>query len=162
MDKSERRFFQGEVLVPGWIPPHLIKIPKADAFTKVLELRGRLPDSSLAGYTLSCEIEVKDSNPFSLAKPLHQNVVAGAGSSTPEPLVSLFDVHCAGIRKSIHETFVAPSLLSSPVFGWSNLRKAQEERKPRLADLVDPHFMPWCVQFGYDLEKAIKWMKNLR
>ena len=111
--------------------------------------------------TLVGEIEVKDSNPFSLAKPLHQNVAAGAGSSTPEPLVSLLDVHSAGIGKSIHETFVAPKVLrTSPVFGWSNLRKVQEERKQRLADLVDPHFMPLCVQFGFDWLKAIKWMER--
>ena len=136
MVQSERRFFQGEVLVPGWIPPHLIKIPKVDAFNKILELRGRLPDSSLVECTLIGEIEVKDSNPFSLAKPLHQNVAAGAGSSTPEPLVSLLDVHSAEIGKSIHETFVAPNLLSSPVFGWSKLRRAQEERKQRLHAVV--------------------------
>ncbi len=175
---SERRFFQGEVLVPGWIPPHLIRIPKADAFTNVLELRGRLPDSSLTGYTLSCEIEVKDSNPFSLAKPLHQNVAAGAGSSTPEPLVSLLDVHSAGFGKGIQETFAAskglrtsrgfwwlktaPKVLKSPraVVGWSNLRKTQEERKQRLANLVDPDFMPLCEQVAYDLKKALDWMKR--
>ena len=28
---SEKSFFQGEVLVPDCIPPHLIKIPKVDA-----------------------------------------------------------------------------------------------------------------------------------
>ena len=49
---SEKSFFQGEVLVPDWIPPHLIKIPKVDAFANSLELRGRLPDSALVGCTL--------------------------------------------------------------------------------------------------------------
>ena len=48
VDQSLRAFFQGEVLVPDWIPPHLIKIPKTDVFTKSLELGGRLPDSRLA------------------------------------------------------------------------------------------------------------------
>ena len=104
--QSERRFFQGEVLVPGWIPPHLIKIPKVDAFNKILELRGRLPDSSLVVCTLGSEIGVKDSKPSSL--PFHQTVALEQGSSAPEPLVSLLDVHSAGIGKSIHETFVTP------------------------------------------------------
>ena len=44
---SERVFFQGEVLVPDCIPPHLIKIPKVGARARPLEFRGRLPDSSL-------------------------------------------------------------------------------------------------------------------
>jgi hypothetical protein len=66
---NEQRFFQGEVLVPDWIPPHLIKIPKVDAFTKPLELRGSLPDPNLVGCTLSGnEIGAKDST-FSSIKP---------------------------------------------------------------------------------------------
>ena len=121
---SEKPFFQGEVLVPDCIPPHLIKIPKVDAFTGLLELRGRLPDSSLAGCTLSGEIGVKDSS--SLATPLHHTVAAGAGSSTPEPLVSLLEVHSAGFGKSNHETFAAPKMLrTGRGFRWANLRKAR-------------------------------------
>ena len=30
VDQNLRPFFQGEVLIPDWIPPHLIKIPKVD------------------------------------------------------------------------------------------------------------------------------------
>ena len=98
---SERVFFQGEVLVPDCIPPHLIKIPKVGARARPLEFRGRLPDSSLVVCTLSSEIGVKDSKPSSL--PFHQTVALEQGSSAPEPYV-----HSAGIGKSIHETFVAP------------------------------------------------------
>ena len=42
------------------------------------------------------------------------------------------------------------------VVGWSNLRKAHEERKQKLADLVAPDFMPWCEVLGYDEVKAFK------
>ena len=42
--------------------------------------------------------------------------------------------------------------------GWSNLRKAQEERKQKLADLVGPDFMPWCAVLGYDEVKAFKYL----
>ena len=170
---SERVFFQGEVLVPDCIPPHLIKIPKVGARARPLEFRGRLPDSSLVVCTLGSEIGVKDSKPSSL--PFHQTVALEQGSSAPEPLVSLLDVHSAGIGKSIHETFVAPkkvlrtlrvkwpkpaSKVLNPraVVGWSNLRKAQEERKQKLADLVAPDFMPWCEVLGYDEVKAFKYL----
>ena len=49
VDQSLRPFYQGEVLVPEWIPPHLIKFPNVDAFNRRLELRGRLPDPNLVG-----------------------------------------------------------------------------------------------------------------
>jgi len=130
---SEKVFFQGEVLVPDCIPPHLIKIPNVDAFAKPLELRGRLPDS----FLVSAEIGVRDPTTFSLAFPLHHTVAAGAGSSAPEPLISLREVHSARKGERKHETFVAPKML-----GTSNVRKAQEERK--LADLVDRDFVPVC------------------
>ena len=55
VDRSLRHFYQGEVLVPDWIPPHLIKFPKVDAFTNCLELRGRLPDSDLVECALQGE-----------------------------------------------------------------------------------------------------------
>src|SRR5690348_3395335 len=100
---------------------------------KPLEFRGRLRDSSLVGCTLSREIGVKDSNPFSLA--FHHALEQG--SSTPEPLVSLLEVHSAGIGKSNHETFASPRCWELLVF---TLCKAQEERK--LADLVDPDVVP--------------------
>lgn len=35
---SQRPFYQGEVLVPDCIPPHLIKIPNVDAFNRPLEI----------------------------------------------------------------------------------------------------------------------------
>ena len=107
---SEKSFFQGEVLVPDWIPPHLIKIPNVDAFAKSLELRGRLPDSALVGCTLSGKVGVKVSKPSSTTFQLLP-VASGAGSSTPEPLALPFEVHSAGVGKSIHETFVAPKVL---------------------------------------------------
>jgi hypothetical protein len=80
---------------------------------------------------------VRDPTTFSLAFPLHHTVAAGAGSSAPEPLISLREVHSARKGESKHETFVAPKML-----GTSNVRKAQEERK--LADLVDRDFVPVC------------------
>jgi hypothetical protein len=101
-------------------------------------------DSSLVGCTLSGEIGVKDSKPSSL--PFHQNVALEQGSSAPEPLVSLLDVHSAGIGKSNHETFVTPKMLGT------NVRKAQEERK--LADLVDPNFVPVCEQVASTAEAS--------
>ena len=133
---SEKVFFQGEVLVPGCIPPHLIKIPNVDAFAKPLELRGRLPDSFLVGCASSGEIGVRDPTTFSLAFPLHHTVAAGAGSSAPEPLISLREVHSARKGESKHETF-APKMSET-----ANVRKAQEERK--LADLVDRVSVPVC------------------
>jgi len=33
---ARRKFYQGEVLVPAQVPPHLIRIPKVDAFNKPL------------------------------------------------------------------------------------------------------------------------------
>ena len=140
---SEKVFFQGEVLVPGCIPPHLIRIPKVDAMAKPLEFRGRLLDSSLVGCTLSGKIGVKDSKTSSLL--LHQNVALEQGSSAPEPLVSLLDVHSAGVEKGNHETFVAPKML-----GTLKVGKEQEERK--LADLVDPDFVPVCQQVACELD----------
>ena len=110
-----------------------------------MEFRERLPDSSLVGCTLSGEIGVKDSNPFSLA--VHHALEQG--SSTPEPLVSLLEVHSAGTGKSNHETFATP-MGTSRVF---TLCKAQEERK--LADLVDPEVVPLCEQAACALEAAV-------
>ena len=49
--------FIREVLIPEWVPPHLIKIPIVDAFTNRLELRGRLPDSDLVESALKGECE---------------------------------------------------------------------------------------------------------
>jgi hypothetical protein len=161
---SEQRFFQGEVLVPDWIPPHLIKIPKVDAFTKPLELRGSLPEPNLVGCTLSGnEIGVKDSTfssttvdnkPSSTTKPFSTpsnqllTVASGPGTSTPKPLVSPLKVHFAGNGKSIHETFVAPTGLR--FFRLSSLRS---EREKKLAQLVDSHHLLQCAQFLYDADK---------
>jgi hypothetical protein len=159
---SEKSFFQGEVLVPDCIPPHLIKIPKVDAFAKPLELRGRLPDSFLVGCASGREIGVRDPNPSSLPFPLHQTVAAGAGSSAPEPLISLREVHSARIGKSKHETFAAPKPLGNfrivEFSESSNLRKLQRERKQKLENLVDPHHVLQATQFGYDVEKSRAWM----
>ena len=164
--ESERRYFQGEVLVPAWIPPHLIKIPKSDAFTEPLELH-----SSLVGCTLSCEIGGDNApkpfstttKPFSTTKQLLTvlSVAAGGGTSTPKPLVSLRKVHSARIGKSNQETFAAPKALKTRrVFRWSNLQKTQEERKQKLASLVDPdHVLTW-EQFGLGLDLSTKKRKE--
>ena len=69
---AEQRF---EVLVPGWIPPNLIKIPKVDAFVIPLELRGRLPDSNLVECTLRSEIGVRDST-FSTTTQFYHSIAA--------------------------------------------------------------------------------------
>ena len=157
---SERTFFQGEVLVPDWIPPHLIKFPKVDAMAKPLEFRGRLPDSSLVGCACG-EIGVRDSNPFSLANPLHQVVAAGAGSSAPkDPLISL--PHPTEEGNCKHETFVAPKPLGNSrtvVFPeGSKVRKLQREREEKLKNLVDQHHVLQIVQFAYDPKRAKAWM----
>ena len=80
--ESQRPFYQGEVLVPDYIPPHLIKIPNVDAFDRPLEHSGRLPDPNLVMGTLRSETEAKASKPFSTPKQ-HLPIAAGAGSSTP-------------------------------------------------------------------------------
>ena len=135
VDQNLRPFFQGEVLIPEWIPPHLIKIPKADIFTKSLELRGRLPDSSLA---------------LSAKRREHEGLVK---ASEPKPRVSPIEVLSAGHEKSSHETFAAPkSLGKSRSVPWTSnlLTEFQRERKERLFSLVPPH-VPLGTQFGYHL-----------
>jgi ssDNA thymidine ADP-ribosyltransferase, DarT len=107
---SQRPFYQGEVLVPDCIPPHLIKIPNVDAFNRPLEHGGRLPDPNLVVCTLRSETEAKASKPSSTTEQ-HLTVAAGAGTSTPEPRVSPIKVHIAGNGKSNQETFVAPKTL---------------------------------------------------
>jgi hypothetical protein len=136
-----RPFFQGEVLIPEWIPPHLIKIPKVDIFTKSLELRGRLPDSNLALSALRRERE-------GLIK-----------ASEPKPRVSPIEVLSAGNGKSSHETFAAPkSLGKSRTVPWTSnlLTEFQRERKERLFSLVPPHHVPVGTQFGYDLDENFR------
>src|SRR6185312_16660703 len=93
VDQSLRPFFQGEVLIPDWIPPHLIKIPKVDIFTKSLELRGRLPDSNLA---------------LGASRGEREGLIK---ASEPKPRVSPFEALSAGNGKSSHETFAAPKSL---------------------------------------------------
>jgi hypothetical protein len=110
VDQSLRPFYQGEVLVPEWIPPHLIKIPNVDAFNRPLELRGRLPDSNLVECTLKGQVEVKASKPSSTSCNIYP-IAAGAGSSTPEP--HPIEVRSTGNGNGSHETF-APKTLGKP------------------------------------------------
>ena len=141
VDQSLRPFFQGEVLVPDWIPPHLIKIPKVDIFTKSLELRGRLPDSNLAQSALKGERE-------GLIK----------ARSKPKPRVSPLEVLFAGNEKRGHETFAASRTLGklrSVPWASNLLTEFQLERKERLLSLVPPH-VPVGVQFGYDLDEDFR------
>ena len=90
--ESLRPFYQGEVLVPDWVPPHLIKIPKVDAFGHRLELCGRLPDSDL--------VETSRGECEGMAEWRKPRVL-------PEK-----EVISAGNGKSGHETF-APKTLGS-------------------------------------------------
>ena len=139
VEHSLRPFFQGEVLIPEWIPPHLIKIPKVDIFTKSLELRGRLPDSNLA-----------------LSASRREGLIK---ASEPKPRVSPIEVLSAGNGKSSHETFAAPkSLGMSRTVPWTSnlLTEFQRERKERLFSLVPPHHVPVGTQFGYDLDENFR------
>ena len=88
LDQGLRPFFQGEVLIPDWIPPHLIKIPKADIFTKSLELRGRLPDPILAQSASKgeCEGFIKAPEPKPRVSPI-EVLSAGNGKSSNETLL---------------------------------------------------------------------------
>ena len=96
---SQRPFYQAEVLVPDCIPSHLIKIPKVDAFNRMLEHCGRLPDPNLVMCTLRSETEAKASKPSSTTDQF-LTIAAGAGTSTPEPRVSPVEVRIAGNGKS--------------------------------------------------------------
>jgi hypothetical protein len=109
---NQRPFYQGEVLVPDCIPPHLIKIPSVDAFNRPLELSGRLPDPNLVMCTLRSETEAKASKPSSTTEQL-LTIAAGAGTSTPEARVSPLQVLIAGNGKSNQETFVAPETVAT-------------------------------------------------
>jgi hypothetical protein len=152
---SEKSFFQGEVLVPDWIPPHLIKIPNVDAFAKSLELRGRLPDSALVGCTSNGDVGVKVSKPFSTTSPLLP-IASGAGSSTPEPSALPSGVYSAGVGKSIHETFVAPKVLgkiSGCVVGLEPVQ-VSIEREQKLAKPVECEQPPSVVTA---LSKSLSW-----
>jgi hypothetical protein len=130
VDQSLRPFYQGEVLVPEWIPPHLIKIPNVDAFNRPLELRGRLPDSNLVECTLKGQVEVKASKPSSTSCNIYP-IAAGAGSSTPEP--HPIEVRSTGNRNGSHDTF-APKTLGKPrEVPWTSnllteLRRARTEK----------------------------------
>ena len=54
-DESMRRFYQGEVLVPDWIPPHLIRIPHVDAFSQPLRWRQERPPTEAKGVVPKAE-----------------------------------------------------------------------------------------------------------
>src|SRR4051794_38057741 len=100
VDISLRPFFQGEILVPDRVPPHLIKIPNVDAFNRSLELHGRLLGSNLEECTLRGETVVTVPKSFSTTVPL-LTIAAGAGSSTPEPHVLPIEVHLLRMEKVI-------------------------------------------------------------
>jgi hypothetical protein len=140
VDQSLRPFFQGEVLVPDWIPPHLIKIPKVDIFTNSLELSGRLLNSGLAQ---------------SASKGEREGLVK---ASEPKPRVSPIEVIGARNGKSSHETFAASRILGKPrTLPWASnlLTEFQRERKERLFALVPPH-VPVGTQFRYDLDENFR------
>lgn len=156
VDQSLRPFYQGEVLVPEWIPPHLIKIPNVDAFNRRLELRGRLPDPNLVECTLKGQVEVKDSKPSSTSCNFHQ-IAAGAGPSTPEP--HPIEVRSTGNGNGSHETFAAPKTLGivREVPRTSNLlTELRRERQEKLLSLVDHTLVR--DQFEYRLETIVDWM----
>ena len=109
---NQRHFYQGEVLVPDCIPPHLIKIPSVDAFNRPLEHSGQLPDPNLVVCTLKSETEAKASKPSSTTEQ-YLTIAAGAGSSTPEPRVSPIEVCITG-NGSSQDTFIAPNFCKAP------------------------------------------------
>ena len=79
VDRRLRHFYQGEVLVPDWIPPHLIKIPNVDAFNRPLDHSGQLPDPNLVVCTLKSETEAKAAKPSSTTEQ-YLTIAAGHGS----------------------------------------------------------------------------------
>jgi hypothetical protein len=128
------------VLVPEWIPPHLIKIPKTDVFTKSLELRGRLPDSSLAKNAPKGERE-------GLIK-----------ASEPKPRVSPIGVLHAEYGKSSHETSAASRTLGKQrSVPWTSnlLTEFQREHKEKLSSLIPPH-VPMAIQFAYGMDEDFR------
>jgi len=145
VDESLRPFYQGEVLVPDWIPPHLIKIPKVDAFANCLELRGRLPDSDLAECTSKGECG-------GLVK-----------ASEPKPHVLPTEVLSVGDEKSSHETFAAPKTsrrIREVPWASNLLTELKRERKERFFSLVDPHHVLQCAQFACDLDKDVAFISK--
>ena len=132
------------MLVPDWIPPHLIKIPKVDIFTNSLELSGRLPNSNLAQ---------------SASKGEREGLIK---ASEPKPRVSPIEVIGARNGKSSHETFAASRILGKPrTLPWASnlLTEFQRERKERLLALVPPH-VPMGTQFRYDLDENFREKKQ--
>jgi hypothetical protein len=141
--ESLRPFYQGEVLVPDWIPPHLISIPKVDAFVNRLEIRGRLPDSDLVGTSRGeCGGLNKAKEPKPRVLPEKEVISTGNG-------------------KSGHETFASSKTLGRlrELPSRSNLlTELQRERKERMFALVDPLHMQqweWGEQLGYSVEQSV-------
>ena len=158
VDQSLRPFYQGEVLVPEWIPPHLIRIPNVDAFNRHLELRGRLPDPNLVECTLKGQVEVKASKPSSTSCNFYP-IAAGAGPSTPEP--HPIEVRSTGDGNGSYETFAPKTLRKLPeVPRFSNLlTELRRERQEKLFSLVGDHTL-LRDQFKYRSETIVNWMSS--
>ena len=110
----DKAFYQGEVLVPGCVPAHLIRIPKVDIFNRSLETRetdGRLHDSFSAKCSLRNELKAKVSASSSSSNSLSHAVGAGTSTSTatstPEPLVSLIREHLRGKERLTMKSLVS-------------------------------------------------------
>src|SRR4051794_34745840 len=75
------------------------------------------------------------------------------------------EVISAGNGKSGHETFAPKTLGKLREVPWCSnlLTELQRERRERLFSLVDPLHVLQCVQFGYSLNKDVKfWSRKAR
>ena len=168
VDASLRPFYQGEVLVPDWIPPHLIKIPKVDAFMKFLERPQRRPPSSdLAKHAEkdACEehfktpvvapaVEHESLKPKSLET--ERSTEFGERRSCSNPEVDKATPTESKIK------LVLP-VLSDVGIGFSAistgpLSRMQSERKARLTCLIDPDHVMMRDQFAYNADTDVKYM----
>ena len=115
VDESLRPYYQGEVLVPDWVPPHLIKFPKVDAFTNLLvQPRAELQDPDLKAsvvsvvepLVVSSSQALTSSSPpadiLSLSSPVSSHVQAVAGVY-PIRGDGLCGYHCAGALGALVE-----------------------------------------------------------
>ena len=168
VDASLRPFYQGEVLVPDWIPPHLIKIPKVDAFTKILERPRRLPlssDVTKRSDKVSCEehfkapvvalaVEHESLKPKSLETERSSEFGERGSCSNPEldkatPTESKIKLDLP----VLNDVGVGFSAIST-----GPLSRMQNERKAKLTCLIDPDHVMMRDQFAYNSDADVKFM----
>jgi hypothetical protein len=121
LSTKEKAFFQGEVLVPGCIPPHLIKVPNVDIWNQPLEtsqkveLCGQVLNSALVGCSLKGKTETmvatSTSSTTNSSSTTESTFTAAGGGIAPSVLS--FGEHSAGVGLSNQETLAPNSSVSS-------------------------------------------------